>query len=222
LASWSRPRDLSHWEQFEHYHDTFYRHVETQSVTPFAPRALDRGATGVLVSLLRGGVDAWATDRGLQQVNDAAKRALLDEAVATFRRRAEAAHAIPSQVEAAEHAAVRRRDDLISRLTTATARYAWRARGEGAKKEDWVTLLHGAEEANGRPPWVMPNSLRNTEPGINVLIDRQAAAPPEPAWDFSSRDTGGAPPPGTATADATDDDESDSDAGDPAWQGEVA
>src|SRR5439155_11065350 len=43
VLTWSRPRDLSHFETFEHYHATFYKHVEAQSVTPFAPRALDRG-----------------------------------------------------------------------------------------------------------------------------------------------------------------------------------
>jgi len=53
VLNWSRPRDLSHYETFEHYHATFYQHVEAQSVTPFAPRAVDRGLTGVLASLIR-------------------------------------------------------------------------------------------------------------------------------------------------------------------------
>ncbi|MBX9688715.1 MAG: DISARM system helicase DrmA [Candidatus Obscuribacterales bacterium] len=53
VYNWSRPRDLSHYETFEHYHATFYKQVEALSVTPFAARALDRGLTGVLVSLIR-------------------------------------------------------------------------------------------------------------------------------------------------------------------------
>ena len=28
VYNWARPRDLSHYETFEHYHATFYRHVE--------------------------------------------------------------------------------------------------------------------------------------------------------------------------------------------------
>ncbi len=48
-----RPRDLSHYETFEHFHATFYQHVEALSVTPFADRAIDRGLTGVLVALVR-------------------------------------------------------------------------------------------------------------------------------------------------------------------------
>ncbi|MGI8551238.1 MAG: helicase-related protein [Dehalococcoidia bacterium] len=51
--NWARPRDTSHYERFRHYHDTFYRHVEATSVTPFSARARDRALPGVLVSYLR-------------------------------------------------------------------------------------------------------------------------------------------------------------------------
>ena len=53
LFNWARPRDLSHYERFEHYHETFYKHVEALSVTPFSARALDRGLSGVMVGLMR-------------------------------------------------------------------------------------------------------------------------------------------------------------------------
>src|SRR5439155_20148114 len=53
VYNWARPRDLSHYESFEHYHDTFHKHVEALSVTPFSPRALDRGLSGILVGLMR-------------------------------------------------------------------------------------------------------------------------------------------------------------------------
>ena len=59
MFNWARPRDLSHYETFEHYHATFYRQVEALSVTPFADRALDRGLTGVLVALVRDLGDAY-------------------------------------------------------------------------------------------------------------------------------------------------------------------
>ncbi len=53
VYNWARPRDLSHYTRFEHYHRTFYRQVEPLSVTPFAPRALDRGLSALLVALVR-------------------------------------------------------------------------------------------------------------------------------------------------------------------------
>ena len=39
VFNWARPRDLSHYETFEHYHQTYYRHVEALSVVeiPLGP-----------------------------------------------------------------------------------------------------------------------------------------------------------------------------------------
>ncbi len=49
----SRPRDRSHFERFAAYHESFYRHVEAMSLTPFSGPALDRGLAGVLVAMTR-------------------------------------------------------------------------------------------------------------------------------------------------------------------------
>jgi hypothetical protein len=53
LMNVHKPRDRSHYERFEAYHSTFYRSVEATSVTPFSPRAMDRGLTGTLLSVMR-------------------------------------------------------------------------------------------------------------------------------------------------------------------------
>ena len=53
LANWSRPRDMAHFEQFRHYHETFYAQVEALSVTPYSDTAMERGLMGVLVSVSR-------------------------------------------------------------------------------------------------------------------------------------------------------------------------
>ncbi len=55
LLNVHKPRDRSHYERFVAYHETFYRAVEATSVTPFAPRAVDRGLAAVVVSLARHG-----------------------------------------------------------------------------------------------------------------------------------------------------------------------
>ena len=55
---------MSHYETFEHYHATFYKHVEALSVTPFSAGALQRGLAGLLVSLVRlPGIEFNANDR---------------------------------------------------------------------------------------------------------------------------------------------------------------
>jgi len=42
VSNWARPRDLSHFESFCHYHATFYRQVEALSVTPYSVGAMDK------------------------------------------------------------------------------------------------------------------------------------------------------------------------------------
>ncbi len=53
LLNVHRPRDRSHYERFEAWHESFYRAVEASSVTPFSPRAIDRGIAGITVALAR-------------------------------------------------------------------------------------------------------------------------------------------------------------------------
>ncbi len=53
LLNVHRPRDRSHYERFFAWHATFYRAVEATSVTPFSPRAIDRGIAPITVALAR-------------------------------------------------------------------------------------------------------------------------------------------------------------------------
>jgi hypothetical protein len=71
LLSIHKPRDRSHYERFRHYHETFYRSVESASVTPFSARALDRGFSGALVGLARHATPAMAPPRGAEQIINA-------------------------------------------------------------------------------------------------------------------------------------------------------
>jgi len=65
LLNIHRPRDRSHFERFEVFHQSFYRTVEATSVTPFSPRALDRGLAGTLVALSRLGHAPMTPPKGL-------------------------------------------------------------------------------------------------------------------------------------------------------------
>ncbi|NMA06975.1 MAG: hypothetical protein GX928_04610 [Ruminococcaceae bacterium] len=49
----AKSRDRSHYEQFTQYHETFYKHVEATSVTPFSDRARDRALQALYVILCR-------------------------------------------------------------------------------------------------------------------------------------------------------------------------
>jgi ATP-dependent helicase YprA (DUF1998 family) len=48
-----KPRDRMHFEQFAHFHESFYRAVEATSVTPWSARAMDRALAAIVVALAR-------------------------------------------------------------------------------------------------------------------------------------------------------------------------
>src|SRR5260370_3629399 len=95
LYNWARPRDLAHYEDFEHYHATYYRQVEALSVTPYTRRALDRGTAATFVAAVRNITEPYSRDGDVQDVD-------LDGPVgqsvtARLLRRAKAAHSPPGR-----------------------------------------------------------------------------------------------------------------------------
>lgn len=68
LLNIHKPRDRSHYERFDAYHRSFYRSVEASSVTPFSPRALDRGLAGTLVALSRLGHTPMTPPKGAGKI----------------------------------------------------------------------------------------------------------------------------------------------------------
>lgn len=53
LYDGSKSRDRSHYEQFESYHDSFYKFVEPTGATPFSEPARNRALHAVIVSIMR-------------------------------------------------------------------------------------------------------------------------------------------------------------------------
>lgn len=53
LFNAAKSRDRSHYESFVAYHSALHRQVESASVTPFSPRARDRGLHAVIVAMAR-------------------------------------------------------------------------------------------------------------------------------------------------------------------------
>ena len=171
VFNWARPRDLSHYETFEHYHTTFYKHVEPLSVTPFSPGALQRGLAGLLVSLVRlRGVEfnpneaAARITTGNPYVQDAietiAKRAeLIGDGIITgdFCRAELLSKADFWQAEA--------QNTTGGRTLTYTEPYG----SNGPKKGTSVKLLHSP----GLERWeefTSLNSLREVEPPVKFII----------------------------------------------------
>ena len=161
LYNWARPRDLSHYETFSHYHATFYRHVEPLSVTPFSERALDKGLTGVLVSAVRHGDYEWNPNPSARHLKRPDGRL-----AAHIQEIAERAGSVTGDVAASERLVemANQRLDAWERETglRPDLSYAKRTR-------DDVPLLR-KPEAGEWNMWTCPNSLRDTEAQANLQI----------------------------------------------------
>src|SRR5262249_49357206 len=89
VFNWARPRDLSPYETFEHYHSTFYKHVEALSVTPFSAGATARGLAALLVALVRQpGIEFNSNDKAMLMATQRGHRYVADAIEALTRRAA--------------------------------------------------------------------------------------------------------------------------------------
>ena len=178
LGNWARPRDLAHFEQFRHYHETFYARVETLSVTPFSVTSLERGLDGALVSAARAAqadrTDGLSPERNAGRVGD--ERARLDELVDALCARIERAsddevHDLARQrLTNAVEQWVKRRDRLRER----SQRLVYERTGRGDEARELLISPENARAHAGRndhqPPFRVANSMREVQPEVNVLV----------------------------------------------------
>jgi hypothetical protein len=178
LLNVHKPRDRSHYERFETYHASFYRAVEATSVTPFSPRAIDRGLPAVTVSLARLGWEQLTAPLAASAIT--AQRASLSFVPDTMTRRV----------------------DNFDRRMDATERQALRQKVRGQVQDlldEWVKIaesnrkvgvgLQYQQEAGLAPPLLrdpldqaLPTlppgqrkfkagrSLRGVEPSVNLWV----------------------------------------------------
>lgn len=167
VFNWARPRDLSHYERFEHYHETFYKHVEALSVTPFSARALDRGLTGVMVGLMRlldahlnANLKAGAvqdTDAVWKQVSE-----LLSQRGVNATDDPQVGRRIQAMLD-------KRRDEWLQRVHNQKGyQLGYKPAGDAT-----VGLLEQAGE-NDWQMFTCLNSLRDVEGTVNLVLDQRS------------------------------------------------
>ncbi|OVG41129.1 DISARM system helicase DrmA [Klebsiella pneumoniae] len=167
VLTWARPRDLSHYETFEHYHATFYKHVEAQSVTPFSPRAMDRGLTGALLSLVRLENDEFSPNDGAGKLN-MSNQAEISNAIKALANRAGNVAEDNSRKKLAENELKERADEWAKKASMGGRILAYEKRGP--EKDKTVSLL----DSPGLKPWdnwTVPMSMREVEPGVRLIMN---------------------------------------------------
>ena len=183
VLNWSRPRDLSHYEQFEHFHATFYQFVEALSVTPFAPRALDRGLTGVLVSLLRLEEKTLTPNGGAGRLERTA--AYADGVVEELSRRAWNTTADPALKQLVIDTLEERLDQWAHE-----AEMPGRSLGYRPARDGSTAGLLQAPSVGRWEPFTVLNSLRDVEPPVHLIkVDRRTAGH-LPDWEAPPDENG--------------------------------
>ncbi|WP_084039578.1 DISARM system helicase DrmA [Demequina sp. NBRC 110053] len=202
LANRARPRDMAHYEQFEHYHDTFYANVEALSVTPFSEAALERGLTGLIVSAARVLESTQASAVSLSPDANAgagrivSRRAAIDALVDRLVARV----AVAAGDEDA-NAATTMKSKLVLRLDKwtdqATALQGALTYVKKSLPQQHVTpLLVSPEDTLGEEGdrlFQVANSMREVQPEIDLLVSPfpgKLAEPPTaatPQWTFTAK-----------------------------------
>ena len=215
LGNWARPRDLAHYEQFRHFHETFYARVEPLTVTPFSVTSIDRGIDGALVAAAR--VTQAGRSDGLNPEHDAGRITEQQDAIDRLARDLADRIGAAAGEEESRYA----RERLTSRVGE------WRKRrrqvadkdGElvyerGADNSRRFALVRAAEAAGSRgprredAPFVVAGSMREVQPEINLLVSPDpgrlvdGSLDGAPAWVRQESGNGGTG--GGARADRTD------------------
>lgn len=180
LLNVHRPRDRSHYERFEAFHQSFYRAVEATSVTPFAGPVLDRALAAVVVALARHTRPALAAPRGA--LNMVSERPSLDTISTALAARLRAHRRLTPEEETRLDSNVRAR---VKDLLDSWSRIAKTKQDTGAR-----LVYQPFEDADGpallRTPldpellvlnkdeqkFKAPRSLRDVEPSVNLILKR--------------------------------------------------
>lgn len=174
VFAWSRPRDFSHYEMFEHYHATFYKQVEAQSVTPFAPRALDRGLTGAMISEMRLNSLELAPNTGASAMKSAAD-SRADHVRDVFVKRAK-------NIMQSNDAGDEMSEEIKERIDHWVAQATQPGRTLGYERKSRQGEVVPLLERPGLKAWnitTAPTSMREVESSVRLIMDKRKLSPAE-------------------------------------------
>ncbi len=176
VLTWARPRDLSHYETFEHYHATFYQHVEAQSVTPFSPRALDRGLTGAMLSIMRHTYDPFAPNDGAGAMSSPSLSEMVDTISAIAARTWEVTE--DSGKKGLTEAELKSRaDDWANEAGVGGRTLVYEKHSAGPT----AYPLLSAPGIKPWTDWTVPMSMREVEPGVRLIMEDDRSTS-DPTW----------------------------------------
>ena len=189
LGNWARPRDLAHFEQFRHYHETFYAQVEALSVTPFSPTSLERGIDGLLVSAARVTqatmADGLSPERNAWRIKDL--RSAVEPIVERLKARIVAAAQDDAAAKYASDRLVNRIDRWVERAKRANDTHktlVYERTGEGDK---YLPLIISPENAKASVGSSIPGAVRHRQLDARSAARDQHPGQPDPRTPLRPR-----------------------------------
>ena len=172
LYNFGRPRDLSHFEHFQNYHQALYSSVEATSVTPWAPRARDKALHAVFAAAVRHLVEGLEEDGSAISFDSSNARVREIGDYLVRRARSATSNATDAHIRAE-----------IDEIAADWERRASDARAANRKFNYWEKsapfgktaphLLRSAEQlSSNTSAWATPNSLREVEPSAAFVLKR--------------------------------------------------
>ena len=201
VGNWARPRDLSHYEQFRAYHESFYARVEPLSVTPYSLTSIERGVDGLVTSAARV-MTAHDPSGGLSPESGAAKvdsyvgwlDSFVDRLVERVRLASSSSEVADYVRTRAENSIQRwrHRRDLVAKRNE---KLVYEREGTSGGKARLIRSPEdsgGFDDALGKPPLVVANSMREVQPEVNILVspdpERLSFNPAvQPEWEAQEK-----------------------------------
>jgi Helicase conserved C-terminal domain len=165
LYSSVKPRDRSHYEGFQSYHDRLYRVVEPVTVTPYALPARERALHAALVLLMRHAM-GWKEPRDAGLFNPADNRQ--EALIAALRVRVGAACEEDERSEAQEHL-----DRLVEQWRVAAASNASNTKPitfTDAKQFRSLLVHFPSDGDNVDGIWPTLNSMRHVDGEVAIAV----------------------------------------------------
>ena len=165
LFSATRPRDRSHFETFQSYHQALYRLVEPATVTPFASPALDRTLHAALVLAIRQCLE-WIETRDAGRFNKTDSQVIAT--LELLKQRIKEACLEGQEAEQAE--TLSRLQQLVDIWAEMAEKNPTGLRFDPIRQFEHLLVHHPAPRDGLRPPWPTLDSMRHVDGETRIKV----------------------------------------------------
>ncbi len=175
LYSYTKPRDISQYEDFISYHSNFYQYVEKVSLTPFTLPSREMGLFGVLVGLMRIKSKKLSGNNLAEKFdpNDGTQKLIIDEIKKLFQDRVENIDPPESKNTQIAITNLFEQWELYTRLYKGLLQYAENPfENKNQTLAAQFTYLLKDDLRSTNQLISVPHSFRNTESELNLFYEK--------------------------------------------------